>query len=57
MKRVLIATPKFDRQLRRLAKRDREAADAAVQTLARMEEDLFDPGLKTHKLAGHLEGV
>jgi addiction module RelE/StbE family toxin len=56
VKRLLVPSPAFLRDSKRLRKKDREASERLRDTLALLAEDAFDPRLKTHKLAGELEG-
>ncbi|MEN6450863.1 MAG: type II toxin-antitoxin system mRNA interferase toxin, RelE/StbE family [Thermoguttaceae bacterium] len=56
MKRSLIRSNAFLRDAKRLAKSDARAIESLFSTLAVLEQDAFDPGLKTHKLKGDLEG-
>jgi mRNA interferase YafQ len=44
------------RAAKSLAKKRAEVADAIRATLARLEENAFDPPLKTHKLKGEFAG-
>jgi mRNA interferase YafQ len=46
-------TPAFLRRVRKLPPRER---DAVARALRRFAADPFDPALRTHKLAGQLEG-
>ena len=55
--RKLIATPKFNRALRKFTKRNSELRERVQKTLEQMEEDIFAAGLDTHKLSGNLEGI
>lgn len=56
MKRLLVPSPAFLRDTKRLRKRDREASDKLRSTLKLLADDAFDPQLKTHKLSGRLDG-
>lgn len=56
MNRLLVQTPAFMRAARRFLKRHPEALESVATTLELMENDLFDPRLRTHKLKGELEG-
>ena len=56
MKRPLIRSAAFVRDARRLAKKDAQTAESLFAALALLQEDAFDPRLKTHKLKGALEG-
>lgn len=42
--------------LRRLSKRDSQAAAAVLSVVDQLSEDAFQPSLGTHKLKGHLNG-
>jgi len=56
MNRLLVQTPAFMRAAKRFLKRHPEALESVATTLELMENDLFDPRLRTHKLKGELEG-
>lgn len=56
MKRLLLPTQSFVRSANRLTRKNPEAAEDLRVTLALLEEDAFDPRLKTHKLKGNLAG-
>jgi len=56
VKRKLRLTPSFERMLRRLAKRNREATATLQPLLELLSDDAFHPRLRTHKLKGHLDG-
>jgi mRNA interferase YafQ len=56
VKRLLIPSAAFLRDAKRLQKKDREASDKLRFALNVLEDDAFDPRLKTHKLSGALEG-
>ena len=55
--RELIATPRFNRALRKFTKRNSALRDRVEQTLEQMKEDVFSVNLNTHKLSGSLDGV
>lgn len=55
--RKLIATPKFNRALRKFTKQNSELREQVQKTLEQMEEDVFAASLDTHKLGGKLEGI
>jgi len=55
--RDLIRSTGFVRKLRRCLKRQPDAIGEVEATLLLLSEDAFDPRLKTHKLAGDLEGI
>jgi addiction module RelE/StbE family toxin len=46
----------FIRAVKKVTKRGPQVAEDVKQTLTLLEEDVFHPGLKTHKLKGILEG-
>ncbi len=52
----LVISPTFSRASKRLLKRNPKFADSIRETLELLEEDVFHPQLKTHKLKGKLEG-
>jgi addiction module RelE/StbE family toxin len=56
VKRSLIRSNAFVRDAKRLAKKDIETVERVLATLALLEEDAFQPRLKTHKLKGDLVG-
>ena len=56
MRRPLIPSAAFVRAAKSLTKKQVESADAIRATLAKLEEDAFDPRLKTHKLKGEFAG-
>jgi addiction module RelE/StbE family toxin len=55
--RDLIRSTAFLRRLRRLSKKQPDAIAEVDAVLVLLEEDAFDPRLKTHKLTGDLDGV
>ena len=55
--REIIATPRFNRALRKFTKRNSDLRDKIQQTLTQMQEDVFAINLDTHKLSGNLDGV
>ena len=55
--REIIATPRFNRGLRKFTKRNSDLRDKIQQTLTQMQEDVFAVNLDTHKLSGSLDGV
>ena len=57
MKRQLIRSNSFVRDAKRLAKRDAEGVQQLFAALALLENDAFQPQLKTHKLKGDLQGA
>ena len=56
MTRKVILSPRFRREFKRFAKRDRERQHAIEKTIRLMEADPFAPFLETHKLSGTLIG-
>lgn len=56
MRRALIQSSAFLRAARRFAKKGPEAISAIQTALVLLEEDAFDPRLKTHKLKGEFLG-
>jgi mRNA-degrading endonuclease YafQ of YafQ-DinJ toxin-antitoxin module len=56
VRRTLLQTAAFVRAARRQARRRPQALAAIRETLGLLEEDAFDPRLRTHKLKGDLAG-
>ena len=56
MKRLLIRSNAFVRDAKRLAKKDAQAVEQLLAALALLENDAYQPQLKTHKLKGDLFG-
>ena len=56
MKRALLQSPAFVRAAKRITKKQPIAAEAIRQTLNQLQDDAFDPRLRTHKLKGDLAG-
>lgn len=56
MRRPLISSAAFVRAAKSLTKKHSVAADSIGATLAKLEDDAFDPRLKTHKLKGEFAG-
>ena len=56
MNRTLFKSKAFVRASKRLVRRDADSAAALAEMLSLLERDAFDPRLRTHKLAGDLEG-
>jgi addiction module RelE/StbE family toxin len=56
VRRSLLRSNAFLRAARRLIKKHPQIADDLRATLELLEEDAFDPRLKTHKLKGDLDG-
>ena len=54
MKRLLLPSPAFLRAVRRIVKKDPSLAQDLRAVLDLLEEDAFDPRLRTHKLKGKL---
>jgi mRNA-degrading endonuclease YafQ of YafQ-DinJ toxin-antitoxin module len=52
----LLPSPSFTRATKRILKRNPKFAEDLRNTLKLLEEDIFHPQLKTHKLKGVLEG-
>lgn len=57
MRRALLRSNAFVRAAKRYVKRRPQAADDLRAALVLLEEDAFDPRLKTHKLTGDLAGT
>ena len=55
--REIIATPRFNRSLRKFTKRNSDLRDRIQQTLTQIQENVFAVNLDTHKLNGSLDGV
>ncbi|WP_045214286.1 type II toxin-antitoxin system RelE/ParE family toxin [Desulfonatronovibrio magnus] len=56
MKRLLIRSPSFVRAAKRFIKKRPECGDDLRKALTLLENDVFHPGLKAHKLQGRLSG-
>lgn len=56
MSRALLQTKAFVRAARKLLKKNPELAPALEATLEALNQDAFQPALKTHKLKGELTG-
>ena len=56
MKRVLLKSTSFIRTAKRIVKRNPDHAHNIKLTLKLLEENAFNPILKTHKLKGALKG-
>lgn len=54
--RSIVLTPKFKRSFSKFVKRNAKLQQQIEETLNKMESDLFDPSLGTHKLCGELDG-
>jgi mRNA interferase YafQ len=57
VRRELIRTTAFVRALRRILKKRRDVESDVRVALEVLEADAFDPGLKTHKWTGKLDGT
>lgn len=53
----MILSSAFARTAKRLGKKNPNAYAAVRETLGILENDAFDPRLRTHKLAGDLSGL
>ncbi len=56
MRRELLRSPAFARELRAWLKSRPGAAEAIEATLQQLSEDAYHPSLRTHKLRGSLAG-
>lgn len=56
MKRQLLRSSSFVRAAKTAVKKDRQVAENIQATLEMLEEDAFNPRLKTHKLKGKFRG-
>jgi addiction module RelE/StbE family toxin len=56
VKRQLVFSPAFIRDAKRLTNRNPRVRDDVKEVLQILENDAFDPRLKTHKLKGSLAG-
>lgn len=54
--RSLVVTSRFNRAFQKFSKRDHLRQRRIEDTLRLMEQDIFFPGLGTHKLSGNLSG-
>lgn len=57
MRRQLVRTNAFIRAAKRFLKRQPEEIEPLGSALALMEENVFDPRLRTHELKGDLSGM
>lgn len=57
MKRELVRTNAFIRAAKRYAKKNAQSAAEVEAALVFLQDDAFDPRLKTHKLKGDLDGL
>lgn len=55
-RRHVYVTPAFRRAAKRVVKQDPGLADQIQAALALLQENMFDPGLRSHKLRGDLQG-
>ena len=55
MRRTLLRSPSFVRAARRLLKKHPKTTEALRTFLPILEQDAYDPRLKTHKLKGDLD--
>ena len=55
-KRILSPISRFEKNVARYVKGNAQRKKCVLETIARMEADLYDPRLKTHALSGTLEG-
>lgn len=56
MKRILLRSPSFGRDLRRWLKSHPDTAASIEATLEQLSSDAAHPSLRTHKLRGSLAG-
>jgi len=56
MKRALLRSPAFSRDLRHWLKSHPQSASSIETTLDQLSEDAAQPSLRTHKLRGRLAG-
>jgi mRNA-degrading endonuclease YafQ of YafQ-DinJ toxin-antitoxin module len=56
VKRLLIRSPSFVRAAKRFVKKRPECGDEVCNALTLLENDIFHPNLKAHKLQGKLIG-
>ena len=56
MRRTLLRSPAFGRDLRRWLKAHADTAESIVAALAQLSVDAAHPSLRTHKLRGSLVG-
>jgi len=56
LKRTLIQSPAFVRAAKRFVKKQPGVLPSFRDTLTLLEQDAFDPRLRTHKLKGELAG-
>lgn len=54
MNRGLVLTPGFQRAYRRFVKKNPDLRKRLDHVLSRMQDDVFEPSLATHKLSGNL---
>lgn len=56
MRRTLLKSPSFVRTAKKVLKKSPDSIKSLQQTLEYLQEDIFLPSLRTHKLQGKLEG-
>ena len=56
MRRLLLQSPAFGRDLKKWLKSHADAAESISATLEQLSADADDPSLRTHKLRGPLAG-
>ena len=56
MRRTLLQSAGFVRAVRRLVKKNAQAAESLRVAVDALSEEAFNPALKTHKLKGELAG-
>ena len=57
MKRLLLQSPAFGRDLKKWLKSHSDTADSIAKTLEQLSADTNHASLRTHKLSGALAGV
>lgn len=57
MRRVLLHSAAFTRAVRRLGRKNHAALTDLREALEMLEQDAFQPRLRTHKLKGDLSGL
>ena len=53
--RKLYSTPSFDSAIKAFSRRNQQYTDKIKKTLKKLEQDIFNPSLDTHKLHGELK--
>lgn len=56
MRRILLKSPSFVRTARKILKKHPDSKKVLQQAFESLQENIFLPSLKTHKLQGKLEG-